>query len=150
METSYKNILVAVDGSKQAEKAFKKAIQIAKQNDAKLTIINVIDTRTFGSIEAYDATIANRASAYAEELLSDYQKEAEKEGLTDVDVMIKHGSPKVIISRHAAKQVDADLIVCGATGLNAVERFLIGSVSENIVRSANVDVLVVRSNEEEK
>ncbi|RKJ47427.1 universal stress protein, partial [Butyricicoccus sp. 1XD8-22] len=43
--------------------------------------------------------------------------------------------------------VEADLIVCGATGLNAVERFLIGSVSEAIVRSAKCDVLVVRTPE---
>lgn len=147
MEATYNNVLVAVDGSKQAEKAFKKAVQISKRNDATLTIINVIDTRTYGSIEAYDSTIADRATAYAEELLSNYRKEAEAEGLANVEIMIKHGSPKVIISRHAAKQIDADLIVCGATGLNAVERLLIGSVSENIVRSASCDVLVVRSNE---
>ena len=48
-----------------------------------------------------------------------------------------------------SKKIQADLIICGATGLNAVERFLIGSVSENIVRSAKCDVLVIRTPEDE-
>ncbi|HHQ0107144.1 TPA: universal stress protein, partial [Listeria monocytogenes] len=39
----------------------------------------------------------------------------------------------------------ADLIMCGATGLNAVERLLIGSVSEYIIRHSPCDVLVVRN-----
>ena len=39
--------------------------------------------------------------------------------------------------------------MCGATGLNAVERFLIGSVSEHITRHARCDVLVVRSEDTE-
>ncbi len=148
MDLSYKNILVAVDGSKQAEWAFKKAVQVAKRNnDAKLILIHVVDTRSYGSVEAYDVTMAERAKAYAEELLDGYRKEAESEGLTNVETLIEHGSPKVVISKQAAKEVSADLIVCGATGLNAVERLLIGSVSENITRSAQCDVLVVRTEE---
>ncbi len=148
MDLSYKNILVAVDGSKQAEWAFKKAVQVAKRNnDAKLILIHVVDTRSYGSVEAYDVTMAERAKAYAEELLDAYRKEAKSEGLTNVETLIEHGSPKVVISKQAAKEVSADLIVCGATGLNAVERLLIGSVSENITRSAQCDVLVVRTEE---
>ena len=50
-----------------------------------------------------------------------------------------------MITKDVAEKTVADLIVCGATGLNAVERFLIGSVSESIVRSAKCDVLVVRT-----
>ena len=40
--------------------------------------------------------------------------------------------------------------MCGASGLNAVERFMIGSVSEAIVRHASCDVLVVRTEEIQK
>lgn len=150
MELSYKNILVAVDGSKQAEWAFKKAVQIAKRNnDAKLNLIHVVDTRSYGAVEAYDATLAERAKAYAEELLEGYRKEAESEGLSNVHTIIEYGSPKVVISKEVAKDLNVDLIVCGATGLNAVERLLIGSVSENITRSAKCDVLVVRTEVEE-
>ncbi|MED3662551.1 universal stress protein [Ureibacillus sp. FSL K6-8385] len=144
---NYKNIVIAVDGSKEAEYAFKKAIDIAKQSgeDAKLHLVNVIDTRSFAAIEAYDRSIAEKAQAFSEELLEGYKKQAEEAGVKNVNVIIEYGSPKTIITKELSKLVDADLIVCGATGLNAVERFLIGSVSEAIVRSAKCDVLVVRT-----
>lgn len=48
------------------------------------------------------------------------------------------------IAKDIANNVKADLIICGATGMNTVERFLIGSVSESITRHASCDVLVVR------
>ncbi|MBE1554395.1 universal stress protein [Sporosarcina limicola] len=148
MTLVYKQILVAVDGSEESKWAFKKAVAIADRNEATLNLINIIDTRSYAAVEAYDRSIAERAQKFAEELLSDYKLEAEKAGLQHVKVFVEYGSPKTMISRDLSKRLEADLIICGATGLNAVERFLIGSVSENIVRSAKCDVLVVRTPEE--
>ncbi|KGR77511.1 universal stress protein [Ureibacillus manganicus] len=149
--TQYKSIVVAVDGSKEAEYAFKKAVEVAKRNDeSKLNLVNVIDTRSFAAIEAYDRSIAERAQGFSEELLNGYKKQAEDAGVKNVNVIIEYGSPKAIITKELSKVVEADLIVCGATGLNAVERFLIGSVSEAIVRSAKCDVLVVRTPDTEE
>ena len=148
MTLVYKQILVAVDGSKESEWAFKKAVAIADRNEATLNLINIIDTRSYAAVEAYDRSIAERAQKFAEELLNDYKVEAEKAGVRNVNVIVEYGSPKTMISRDLSKKLQADLIICGATGLNAVERFLIGSVSENIVRSAKCDVLVVRTAEE--
>ncbi len=145
MALTYKNIVVAVDGSKEAEYAFKKAIAVANRNESTLNLVNIIDTRSFAAIEAYDRSVQERAQEFAEELLAGYKKEAEAAGVKNVNVLIEYGSPKTIITKDVSKKVDADLIICGATGLNAVERFLIGSVSESIVRSANCDVLVVRT-----
>jgi nucleotide-binding universal stress UspA family protein len=150
MTLVYKQILVAVDGSKESEWAFKKAVAIADRNEATLNLINVIDTRSYAAVEAYDRSIAERAQQFAEELLGNYKLEAEKAGLQKVNVLVEYGSPKTLISRDLSKKLEADLIICGATGLNAVERFLIGSVSENIVRSAKCDVLVVRTPEDLK
>lgn len=145
---NYKSIVVAVDGSNEAKYAFHKAIDIAKTNpETKLNLVNVIDTRSFAAIEAYDRTIAEKAQEFSEELLNGYKKEAEEAGVKDVNLIIEYGSPKTIITKELSKLVEADLIVCGATGLNAVERFLIGSVSEAIVRSSKCDVLVVRTPE---
>ncbi|WP_203361488.1 universal stress protein [Bacillus sp. REN10] len=149
MSMKYENILVAVDGSKEAEWAFKKAIEISKRNDATLNLVHVIDTRSFAAIEAYDRSIAERASQYGNELLTEYKAEAEKAGVKAVNTFVEYGSPKVIIPKDVAKKVEADLIVCGATGLNAMERFLIGSVSEHITRAARCDVLVVRTDKAE-
>ncbi|MFF2448492.1 universal stress protein [Neobacillus sp. NPDC058068] len=138
----YKSILVAVDGSKEAEYAFRKSIDVAKRNkNSILTIVNVINTRSF---EAYDRSVVDRAQQASEELLNGYKSEAVAEGIKNVKVVIEYGSPKIIITGQIANSVKADLIMCGATGLNAVERFLTGSVSEAIVRSANCDVLVIR------
>ena len=52
---TYKSILIAVDGSHEAEWAFNKAVDVAKRNDAKLTVVNVIDSRTYSSYEVYDS-----------------------------------------------------------------------------------------------
>lgn len=149
MALTYKNILVAVDGSKEAEWAFKKSIEIAKRNDAQLILAHVIDTRTFATIEAYDRTIAERAEKYANELMDEYKEEALQAGVKNIKVEIDYGSPKVKVPKDIATKHHVDLIICGATGLNAVERFLIGSVSEHITRSAPCDVLVVRTEKDE-
>ncbi|MCD2137101.1 universal stress protein [Salinicoccus halitifaciens] len=147
MSSVYKQILVAIDGSKEAEGAFKKSIGIAERNNATLNLVNVIDTRSFGAIEGYDRSIAHQVYKSAEELLSEYKKEAANAGIENVNIVVDYGSPKVMIPRNIAQKVHADLIVCGATGLNAVERFVMGSVSERIVRSAKCDVLVVRTDQ---
>lgn len=148
MANHYKSIVVAVDGSKEAEYAFRKSLDVAKRNvGSTLNLVNVIDTRSFAAIESYDRSIAERAQAFSEELLNGYKKQAEEAGVTNVNIVIEYGSPKNIITKELSNVVEADLIICGATGLNAVERFLIGSVSEAIVRSAKCDVLVIRTPE---
>jgi nucleotide-binding universal stress UspA family protein len=150
MSLAYKNILVAIDGSKEAEKAFKKALAIAKLNDAKLFITHVIDTRSYATVEAYDRTIAERAEEFANDLLESHKKETIEASHTNVELILEYGSPKVKIAKEIAPKHNIDLIVCGATGLNAVERFFIGSVSEHITRYAKCNVLVVRSDKEEE
>ncbi|MBK3493589.1 universal stress protein [Viridibacillus sp. YIM B01967] len=148
MTLSYNNIIVAVDGSEEAKWAFQKSVAIANRNNATLNLVNVIDTRSFAAVEAYDRSIAERAQGFAEELLGNYKKEAQEAGVENVNILIEYGSPKTIITKEISKKYDVDLIICGATGLNAVERFLIGSVSENIVRHSKCDVLVVRTQEQ--
>ncbi|PGY09998.1 universal stress protein [Bacillus sp. AFS031507] len=148
MGLQYQNILVAIDGSKEADWAFKKGIEIAKRNDATLLLVHVIDTRTFALIEAYDTVIGDRAEKLAKDMLENCLKQAEDAGLTKVQYEIDYGSPKIRIPRDLAKKHNVDLILCGATGLNVVERFFIGSVSEHITRYAACDVLVVRTDKD--
>jgi nucleotide-binding universal stress UspA family protein len=148
MGLKYKNILVAIDGSKEADWAFKKGVEIAKRNQASLLLVHVIDTRSFALIEAYDTVIGERAEKLAKDMLENYHKQAVDSGLTDVQFEITFGSPKVTIPRDVAKKHNVDLIICGATGMNVVERFFIGSVSEHITRYASCDVLVVRTSKE--
>lgn len=145
MGVQYDHILVAIDGSKESEWALEKSIEIAKRNNAKLLLAHVIDTRSFMLIDSYDPDIAERANKLAVDMLEKYQNQAIESGVAPVQYEIEYGSPKVKIPKEIAKKHNIDLIVCGATGMNAVERFLIGSVSEHITRYAPCDVLIVRS-----
>ncbi|MBO9131187.1 universal stress protein [Bacillus sp. 165] len=145
--STYNTILIAIDGSKEAERAFNKAIQVAKRNNAKLVISHVVDLRAYTAVESYSRALAERANSYAEDLLQEYKQKAIEGGIASVETDLRFGNPKLVISKEAAPERHIDLIICGATGLNAVERLLMGSVSEHIIRYANCDVLVVRGEE---
>ena len=110
-----------------------------------MILVHVIDTRTFALVEANDTVIGDRAETQAKEMLEKYQQQAVEAGLTNVQYEIEYGSPKIRIPRDIAKKHHVDLILCGATGMNVVERFFIGSVSEHITRYSPCDVLVVRT-----
>ena len=144
---TYKNILIAVDGSHEAEWAFNKAVEVAKRNDAQLTVVNVIDSRTYSSYEVYDAQFTEKSKNFSEDLLQGYKEVATNAGVTQVTTRFEFGSPKAIIPKKLATELGIDLIMCGTSGLNAVERFIVGSVSESIVRHSPCDVLVVRTEE---
>lgn len=145
---NYTTIMAAVDGSSQAEFAFQKAAHIAARNDAALYLVNIIDNRSFGSIEAYGKQFADDSRRKSEELMGRYEGEAKAIGVKDVHILIEFGAAKSMIPGELADRLGADLIICGATGTNAAERFVLGSVSERIVRNAKCDVLVVRPSEE--
>ena len=145
MSLVYKNILVGIDGSTEAESALNKAIEVAKKNDAHLTIAHVIDTTSFALAETYGSTVIESAKSYAQKLLEKYKVQAEANGVKQVDIVAEYGSPKVVMAKRLPKQLTTDLIICGAVGMNAIERFLIGSVSSYITRHASCDVLVVRN-----
>ena len=55
----YKNILVPIDGSYEAELAFKKAVEVAKRNgkETKLQLVHVVDTRAFQNISSFDIEV---------------------------------------------------------------------------------------------
>jgi nucleotide-binding universal stress UspA family protein len=147
MGFEYKNILVALDGSQEAKWAFEKAVSIAKDNNAKLLLVHVIEELGFGSFENYELIITKKIESSIFEMLESYKTDAVNAGVSNVEYQIEYGSPRNVIPMGIAKQNNCDLIICGATGINAVERFFIGSVSENIARYAPCDVLIVRNQE---
>ena len=145
MIQQYKEILVPVDGSYEAELAFKKGIAVALRNKASLHLVHVIDTRAFQNISSFDTSMVEQVTDTAKTTLDKYIAEAKKAGLDDVDYSIEYGSPKTVIAHDIPTNLNIDLIMIGATGLNAVERLLIGSVTEYVTRTAICDVLVVRT-----
>ena len=147
VNVNYKNILVPVDGSKEAEAALGKAIQVAIRNgeDANLHILHVIDTRAFQNVTDFKTTMVEQVAETAKKTLDAYLQQAKDAGVQNVDYTIEYGSPKDIIAHQAPEKLNADLIMIGATGLTAIERLLIGSVTEYVTRTANVDSLIVRA-----
>ncbi|PQC30275.1 universal stress protein [Enterococcus mundtii] len=146
MLQQYRKIMVAVDGSEEAELAFKKAVNVALRNNSELLLAHVIDTRSFQTVSSFDGMLAEQATEMAKQTLADYEMKAKKAGLHQVTTVVEYGSPKHIIAKEIPEDHEVDLILLGATGLNAVERLFIGSVSEYVIRNAACDVLVVRTN----
>ncbi|QIL46094.1 universal stress protein [Vagococcus coleopterorum] len=150
MVQKFQTILVAVDGSEEAELAFKKAVNVAKRNQAKLVLAHIIDTRAFQTISSFDDDLADQATAVAKATLEQLVAYAKDHGLSKVEAVVEYGTPKTLIAKQLPKDYQVDLIVIGATGLNTVERLLIGSVSEYVIRHAKCDVLVVRTDLDNK
>ena len=80
-------------------------------------------------------------------MMKEYEKRAHDAGVTKVHTIIEMGIPKKLLARTIPDAEGVDLILVGATGLNAFERLLVGSSSEYILRNAKVDLLVVREQE---
>ena len=147
MTDNYQNILVAIDGSKEAELAFKRALVIAQKNNSAVYLVNVIDLRSYVGLEAFDKSFPERARNMTEGMLEEYKERAIASGVDRVSIIIEFGTPKELIPVEIAEKLNIDLIISGATGLNSVEKFFIGSVSENIMRRAKCDVLIARDRE---
>ena len=141
----YSKILVPVDGSNEARLAFEKAIEVAKRNRAQVLIAHIIDTRVLQTHTGFEGNFNEEIQRQTENLFQEYRQYAQEHDFNDIDFVLEYGSPKVYISKNIPKDYQIDLIMMGATGLNAVERLFIGSVSEYVIRNASCDVLVVRT-----
>lgn len=141
-----KNILVGVDGSKPSVDACHFAMGLAEQAGAKLTFVFVIETPQVipvGPLSGYVTTSAARSDEdvrKAEALVEQIAKE--RPGLS-VTTRVELGQPDEVICELAG-QLKSDLVVVGARGHSAAQRFLMGSVSDRVVHHAPCPVLVVR------
>ncbi|AQY52058.1 hypothetical protein PWEIH_08951 [Listeria weihenstephanensis FSL R9-0317] len=144
MGNKYQRILVALDGSKQAEIAFLKAVELSKATGSELGIASIVDIRSFSPNISYDGALELAAREEATARLESYQELAEKADITKVRVFLEAGNPKTLLAHDIPKKFDADVLICGATGLNRIEKIVLGSVSAYVLQHAICDVLVVR------
>ncbi|MDR0298185.1 MAG: universal stress protein [Streptococcaceae bacterium] len=145
MSIGYKKIIVGIDGSVEATHAFDKAVALAKDDQAELVLVNVIDLRNFQSLLSYDQVVAEDTQKGAENLIADFAKEATQAGVVSVKTRVEFGTPKVMLGQTIPTEENADLIVLGATGLSYIERVFIGSVAQFIINRAPCDTLIVRN-----
>ncbi len=144
--------MVAVDGSKTSEVAFKKAVDIIKRNKGTLFIAHIVDTRTLQVFPQYDrpmnsSEFLDQQANAANTTLTKYKEWAEQRDVTDVELIIKNGSPRTELADILPNEYNIDLLILGATGLNAIERAFVGSVSQYVVRNAPSDILIVRTDD---
>lgn len=139
----YQNILIATDGSENIQKAISQGIKIAKFSGAMVYALHVVDTSSFSQ-----SWTAGRKTMY-ELLRKDGQKATSKvkecgeASGVEVKEVILEGNPGNEILNFAENN-NIDLIVMGTLGKTGLDRFLMGSVAENVVRHAKVPVLAVR------
>jgi len=135
-------ILVPMDGSPSSEKALLEALRIAKKLGGKITAVNIT--------EPVDWTVASPDAIILEKQMQDYQKKvlsralelARKQGARISTSALDGNVPDRIIS--FAKKGGFSLIAMGSRGLSDIDRFLLGSVSDRVVRHSHCSVLVVK------
>jgi nucleotide-binding universal stress UspA family protein len=138
----FTKILIATDGSERNKAAVEEGLRIGR---ACVSPVHAI----------YVADISTLESASPEVMIGDtwelVQREGEKAldrirnmaGSVQLETVILEGKPATEIVKYAREQ-DIDLIVIGTQGKRGIERFLLGSVAESIIRSAPCKILVVK------
>jgi nucleotide-binding universal stress UspA family protein len=134
----FDNVLVPTDGSDCAQAAVGYATDLARRYDATVHALCVVDSRTLENAPQYDQTRKEREEV-AERTCTDVS-------VSDVPVerAVRTDVPHEAIRRYTAEQ-DIDLVVMGTHGRTGVDRYLLGSVTEKVVRLSAVPVLTVKA-----
>jgi nucleotide-binding universal stress UspA family protein len=143
----YDKILVPTDGSDGVERAVSHAVDLAATNDATVHALYVVNTASYSSMpmETSWEHIREMLGEEGENALERVRELADDAGVT-VEAVIRDGSPSKEIVNYAEDE-GCDLIVMGTHGRGGIDRLLLGSVAERVVRSSRVPVLTVRVGE---
>ena len=144
MESEIKNILVPIDGTESSKKALQVGLDMARHAHAHLTVLEVIEE--FGPLPGYYEAapadisrviwISEKRFAPIKPLLTE-ARDVE----WDREVVEGYAADKIC---EFADKGHYDQIVIGSRGLNALGRFLIGSVSDSVVHHAHCNVTVLK------
>jgi nucleotide-binding universal stress UspA family protein len=141
----YRNIVIATDGSENSQRAISCGIEIAKLSGATVHALYVVDTPSIIS-ETWTAgkeVVHELIISEGKKILSRVKKITEDSGVEVKEVLLEgHPSEEII---NFAENNNMDLIVMGTLGKTGIEKFLMGSVAENVVRNSKIPVMVVRN-----
>lgn len=137
----YKQILVAIDLSEEAHSLLEKAVALAKQYDATLNVVHVMDwpLTGFDPVMGYSAVSDD---ALLEEMANAVKRVVEKHGVTEAHTHTLMGQPSTTIA-HLVDELKTDLLVIGSHGKRGW-RALLGSTASAIVQIIQCDCLLVR------
>lgn len=136
-----KTIVVGFDESEGSRKAFRYALETARRFGARMIIVSVIRVPEPAIAVEVDA-IVDAASRRLEKALLELTAEASAAGVdARTEIAIGHPAEQIV---HLADLREADLIVLGSGGAGRIKHFMLGSVSERVMRYAPCPVTVVR------
>ncbi len=138
----YKHILFATDFSPESQHAENKAIEAAKLNNAKLSIIHVIDYYPSTQLEGGLALLPDLEREMSENSKNEMDACVARIPIALASTKILRGPPKRAIVEHSEK-IQADLIVLGSHGRHGLG-LLLGSTANGVLHLAKCDVLAVR------
>jgi nucleotide-binding universal stress UspA family protein len=152
-------ILLAADGSGEAELATRTAVDLARMSDSELHVVHVLDAAPSPALLYPEATDPEGAEVPDQALEQDLERRAELLGREVLDAETERvrsaggmvaqthlamgDAPREIV--HLAEDLEAGLIVMGSRGRGGIRRALMGSVSDSVVRHAHCPVLIVRA-----
>lgn len=139
-----KAVLVAVDGSSQAEKAFQEALAICKRNNAKLYVLSIINNAELSTSAYSFARLFTEEKKKVETEVLKKIYDANTAGIDDVEAIVEVGDPKRFIIEAIKEKFPIDLVVMGATGKGALSRALVGTTTDYVVNHAPCTVIVVK------
>jgi nucleotide-binding universal stress UspA family protein len=148
MSTFPTTILLATDGSRDAELARSTAVDLSNSTNSELHLVTVAPG--YPSYDVRKPEVLEQLRRQAEDILDEQAEKVEQEGGKVAEKHLRIGeryrSQQIV---QVAKGIGAGLIVIGSRGLGGLRRALIGSVSDSVVRHAPCPVLVVRRGQEQ-
>lgn len=141
----YRNIIIATDGSANNQKAISYGIKLAKFSGATVYAVYVVNTPSTISQDwtAGKETMYEVMREDGEKILSRVREIGDASGVPVKEILLEgHPSSEII---NFAEKNNMDLIVMGTLGKTGIEKFLLGSVAEKVVRSSKVPVMVVHN-----
>jgi len=143
----YDRILVPTDGSPSIQSVVDHARELAAVHDATLHGLYVVDTGSFATlpVESTWDGVTEMLREEGELALSEF---TERAGDIPVETAHRDGNPSSEIVEYA-REHDCDTIVMGTHGRGGIDRLLLGSVAERVVRAAPIPVVTVPISESE-
>jgi nucleotide-binding universal stress UspA family protein len=144
-ETAFdvENVLVPTDGSDGARAAARPAGAIAMANDATVHALSVVDIRSMG-VDVRSDLILDELQTVAESAVGTIEADLTEAGVQSIRTHIVEGIPYREIQSYVDDH-DIDLVVMGTHGRTGLERYLLGSVTEKVLRTSPVPVMTVRA-----
>jgi len=137
-----KKILIAFDGSENANRALEYGIELAKKLGASIILLHVVDLPRAGYGFNIPISMEDRFKEIGKGLLSKGEEKLKQSGL-DYEVDLSSGDPAQTILLTAEDKF-CGLILMGRRGLGRMDRLLLGSVSDKVAKHSSVPVLILK------